>query len=60
VDNHRELNHETASASIEPIASAQTQKVPIPFGLKDTLRISSPNDTSRLPHVYSKRYDTTW
>lgn len=59
-DDHRGSGHETASASIERIASTQTQKVPIPFGLKDTLHISSPNNTFRLPHVYSKRYDTTW
>lgn len=60
VGHYSRFNDVTASASSESIASFQSQKIPVPFRLKDTLRTSSPNDTARLPHVYGKRYDTTW
>jgi len=60
VGHHRVSDHASAVASIKPKASAQTHKVPIPFGFKATLRTSSPNDTARLLHGYDQRYDTTW
>jgi len=60
VDPYRASDHGPAIALVEPRAPAQTQKVPIPFGLRDTLRISSPNDTARLLHSHDKRFDTTW
>jgi len=60
VSHYRAFDHESAITTIEPKASAQTQRVPIPFGLRDTLRISSPNGTARLPHGHDKRWDTTW
>jgi hypothetical protein len=60
IDHDRASDHGSAIALVEPRAPAQTQRVPIPFGLRDTLRISSPNDTARLLHSHDKRFDTTW